>query len=547
MIGQEDNSVAKEIIDRNDQLKSQKQTRTEELALIASLYRPNRVGFDGKSRNHSNLQKLYNSSTLQNAQQAAASQYSTLANPANRWFRATTPDPDLREQREVREWHDIVTNRMLASFRPAVSNFYQAAVPWVGDCSILGTGFLVEDEGTGRLRILDRCINPVDANFAVSAEGFADELIVPMSLSPVQAARLYGYESLPEKIQEILNKGGQQMHTQTHTYLQAYQPNDEYTPDALGKSGQKFLSTHVCVDHKAVVRQKGTYEQSFAIPRWDADDYDDPWGRGLGYLNLASAMKLQIQEQQNQQAGALAARPPLATPGARAAKGWALAPGKFLHGGTTHQGQQLVRPIFTFNGLPITLDMAQQSIDEVEKGWASAMLSLQSRTGLDRLEVIERQEERLRLHAPNIGRMQSEGIAILLERRFSLLWRAGQLPPPPEVLRNQPLDMEYTSVAALAQKAQEGLAVSRILVDTSELAKAHPDPEGVWDAVDTDYAQKVLVEARGAPELVMRSVEDIAARRQARAEQAQQAAALQAAQQGVDIAAGAAAIEDAAQ
>ena len=175
------------------------------------------------------------------------------------------------------------------------------------------------------------------------------------------------------------------------------------------------------------------------------------------------------------------------------------------------------------------------------------MLSLQSRTGLDRLEVIERQEERLRLHAPNIGRMQSEGIAILLERRFSLLWRARQLPPPPEVLRNQPLDMEYTSVAALAQKAQEGLAVSRILVDTAELASAHPDPEGVWDAVDTDYAQKVLVEARGAPERVMRSVEDIAARRQARAEQAQQAAALQAAQQGVDIAAGAAAIEDAAQ
>ncbi|MEO0385863.1 MAG: hypothetical protein AAF234_20195, partial [Pseudomonadota bacterium] len=96
--------------------------------------------------------------------------------------------------------------------------------------------------------------------------------------------------------------------------------------------------------------------------------------------------------------------------------------------------------------------------------------------------------------------------------------------------------IEYTSVAALAQKAQEGLAVSRVLVDTSELAKVHPDPETVWDAVDTDYAQKALVEARGAPERMMRSVDDIAARREARAQERQQANALAAAQQGADIA-----------
>ncbi|MEL6886893.1 MAG: portal protein [Pseudomonadota bacterium] len=546
MIGEEGSSVAKAIIDRNEQLKAQKETRTKELALIASLYRPQRVGFDGKSRTHSNLSQLYNSATLQNAHQAGASMYSTLANPVNKWFKATTPDPELRDVREVREWHDVVTNRMLASCRPAVSNFYQAAVPWVQDCSILGTGFMVEDEGQGRLRIHDKCVNPVDAVFSVDAVGFADELIIPNMLTPIQAARFYGMDNLPEKVREMATQNDTRANTERHLYLQAYQPNDEHTPGHLGRRGQPFLSTHVCVDHKAVVRQAGTYDQSFAVPRWDADDFEDPWGRGLGYQNLASAIKLQVQEKQNQQAGGLAARPPIGTPGKRAAQGFKLAPGEFLHGAVTHTGQQLARPIFTFNGLPVTLDMARQSIEEVEKGWASAMMALQGRTGLDRLEIIERQEERLRLQAPYMGRMQAEGIAIILERRFGLLWRAGQIPPPPQILAGQPMDIEYTSVAALAQRAQDGLAVSRVLNDTAELASAHPDPESVWDAVDTDYAQKVLVEARGAPERTLRSADDIAARREARAQQAQAAAAMEMAQQGVDIAGGLAGMEEGA-
>ncbi|MDW3181767.1 portal protein [Roseobacter sp.] len=544
MIGEEDNSVAKEVIDRYEQLKAQKQPRVREFDLVAKLYRPSRVGFDGQSKDHSNLDQLYNSATLQNASQASASHYSTLANPANKWFKVTTPDPELREVREVKEWHDIVTRRMLASFRPAVSNFYSAAVPWLADTSILGTGFMVEDESQGRYRILDRCISPVKAVFGVGPDGMTDELGVPMTFTPVQAAREYGYDNLPKKVQEIIDANGAAMRTTTHTYLQMYQPNDEYTPGYLGRRGQKFLSTHVCIDAKAVVRQKGTYEQSFAVPRWDVDDEsDDPWGRGLGFQNLASAIKLQIQEQQNQQAGGLAARPPIGTPGQRAARGMKMAPGKFLHGAVSHTGQQLVKPIFTFNGLPVTLDMAKQTIEEVENGWLSALMTLQGRTGLNNLEVIERQEERLRLSAPYLGRAQTEGIAVILDRRFSLLWRAGQIPPPPAVLQGQPMDIEYTSVAALAQRAQDGVAVSRVLQDTAALAQTHPDPESVWDAVDTDYAQKVLVEARGAPEKVMRSPEDVAARRDARAQQQAAAEAAEAAQQGVDIAGGLAALE----
>ena len=534
MIGQEDTSVAKHVIDRFEELKQLRNRKTDELTMVSRLFRPQRNGFNGAKPGDWNLHQLFNSSTLQNAGNFTASLYTTLCSPGNKWMQATTPDADLAEFRDVKVWMDVVTRRMLASFMPALSSFYNAAVSWAADVPILGTGAMVSDMGQGRKKFTDRCLDPSTFVFDVDADNMPNELIVERMLTPVQAARFYGADALPEKIRDKAASGKAD---EKHPYLQAYQLNDEFNPSMIGRRGMEFLSTHVCVEGKCVVRQGGVHEQNFAIPRWDGDDV---WGTSLGYLNLASAVKLQIQERDNSQASALAARPPIGTTGTSSAKRMAkLAPGKHMHGAISYSGQQLMKPIFTMNGLPITVDMARMSKEEVEQGWHAQLLTLVGRTGLGNLEVMERMEERLRLQAPFLGRMQTEGLAPILERRFAMLYRAGQLPPPPKELKGQPLEMKFTSVAAMAQKAQEGVAVSRILEDTAKLAATQPDPKSaaeVWDVIDTDYAQQVLREARGADTRVHRSKEAIEARRQARdqAEQAQQAMA--AAQAGGGIA-----------
>ncbi|WP_226779009.1 portal protein [Oceaniglobus trochenteri] len=540
MFGQ-DSALARHIIDRFEELKTERNRRAEELDMIARLYQPQRQGFRGESRDQWNLHKLFNSTTLVSASNATASLYSTLCNPANRWFQATSGDDDLDQFHSVAAWNDIVTRRMLASFRPSVSNFYQSAVSWTADDVILGTGIMVSDEApqsrSGR-RIIDTCVSPADAVFGVDAWGISDELIVERRLDPVQAARFYGAENLPEAIREKAVAGKRDVKT---SYLQAMQPNDAYTPGKLGVKGKPYVSTHVCVEGRAVTRQGGQSEQSFAIARWMVDGQES-WGRGLGYLNLASGTKLQAQERDNLQAGALAARPPIGTTGSKASRRDAqLAPGKFLHGAVSYTGQQLVRPIFTHQGLPVTIDMVRATKEEVENGWHAALLSLVGRTGLGNLEVIERMEERLRLQAPYLGRMQTEGLAPVLERRFSILWRAGQIPPPPQEMKGKPLEMRFTSVAAMAQKAQEGVAVSRLLEDASKLAAVHPDPQSVWDNVDEDGAIQVLAEARGVPAGALRSIEDRKALREGRAKAQQAEQAMAVAQQGASIAKDAAA------
>ncbi|MES2667921.1 MAG: portal protein [Pseudomonadota bacterium] len=536
-IGAENSSLAKMIFTRHEELKQDRNHRAPELDAVARIYRPQRTGFRASTerRDDWNLHELFNSRTLTSAGNMSASLYSTLCNPANDWFQATTPDPEAAEYHENKAWLDIVSRRMLMSFGPGMSNFYSSAVSWTADCVALGTGFIVSDEGRGRKRLIDSCISPADAVFAVDADGMADELITERWLTPVQAARFYGIDALPPKLRERAVQGKADQRTR---FIQAMQPNDDFVPGRFDAKGKPFVSSHISEDGMAVVRQGGTYEQSFAIPRWDVDG-SNPWGRGLGYLNLASGRKLQAQARDNLTAGALMAKPPIGTVGTKAMRdGAKIAPGQFLHGAISHTGQKLMQPIMVNNGLPITADMERQAIEEVENGWHAQLLTLVGRTGLGNLEVIEREEERLRLQAPYLGRMQSEGLTMVAERRFGLMFRAGQFPPPPRSMQGQPLEIRYTSVAALAQKASDGVATARLLQDTYALAGAQPTPEAameVWDNIDKDNAMAVLAEARGAPARVTRSPDDREAIRAARAQQMQIQQAMAMAEQAAGI------------
>lgn len=539
-IGSEGSALARQIFDRYEELKSDRNSRAHELDAVARIYRPQRVGFNAVSadgtRQNWDLHELFSSATLVAAGNLTASLYSTLCNQANDWFQATTLDRDLAEWHTVKEWLDIVSRRMLASFSPGVSNFYSSAVPWLADVPVLGTGIMVSDEGRGgRRRLIDTCLSPTNVVFGVDEDGMANELIAERWLTPVQAARFYGPEALPPKTRDKAANGKA---AERSRYLQAIQLNDDFTPGRLGTRSMEFVSTHVAEEGMAVTRQGGVREQSFYIPRWDVTDAN-PWGRGLGWLTLASGRKLQAITKDNLQAGALAARPPIGTTGTRAVKeGMKIAPGAWLHGAVSHTGQQLMRPITTHNGLPISAEQERQAKEEVETAWHAQLLALVGRTGLGPLEVIERQEERLRLQAPYLGRTQTEGLAFLLERRFGLLFRAGQFPPPPREMARQPLEIRFTSVAALAQRAQEGVAAARLLEDTYKLAGAQGDHAAVaevWDNVDTDRTLGILAEARGAPTQMLRSPEARAERRAQREAQAQAAQMMAMAQQGAAI------------
>ena len=151
------------------------------------------------------------------------------------------------------------------------------------------------------------------------------------------------------------------------------------------------------------------------------------------------------------------------------------------------------------------------------------MLSNIDKSGMTATEVAERHEEKLLMLGPVIERLDNEGLNPLVDNAFDELNRAGALPPPPQELHGQDLQVVYTSVLAQAQRAVATNGIDRFVGNLGQIATFAP---GVLDKFNSDEWADAYSDMLGvAPELI-RGGPDVAIIRQQRA-QAQQAQAQQ--------------------
>jgi hypothetical protein len=140
-------------------------------------------------------------------------------------------------------------------------------------------------------------------------------------------------------------------------------------------------------------------------------------------------------------------------------------------------------------------------------------------------QTLQMQEERLRMLGPVLGRLQSELLQPLISRTFELLLSQGVLPPAPDELQGQDIDIEYVSPLAKAQKIGDLQNLVRGVEIMTSLAEVIP---GITDYIDNDGLVQYLVEITGMPARVIRSDDEVAAMRK---EQQEAAAAQQSQEQ----------------
>jgi hypothetical protein len=138
-------------------------------------------------------------------------------------------------------------------------------------------------------------------------------------------------------------------------------------------------------------------------------------------------------------------------------------------------------------------------------------------------EVMQRNEEKMRLLAPVLGRLQSEMLMPLINRTFNILLRKGILPTAPESLQGQTIDIEYVSPLARSQKQGDVQAILRTLEIITPMAQMSP----VMDFIDSDKMVSHLASVLGVPSKVIRSVDEVQNLRKQRAAAEQQAAQAQ--------------------
>ena len=128
-------------------------------------------------------------------------------------------------------------------------------------------------------------------------------------------------------------------------------------------------------------------------------------------------------------------------------------------------------------------------------------------------EVVQRQEERMRVIGPVLGRLMNEMLRPLIDRVFSLMLRNGMLATPPEVLQGMDVDIEYVSPLARAQKSTSLNSTMKALEVLLPLAQALP----VVDHLDPDGLVRHVTEALGVPKTALKSQREVNEAREQRA------------------------------
>jgi hypothetical protein len=492
---------------------------------IARLMRPGRGGFRTGDPGGRTIDKPLSSAPIHANDNFAAGLYGTLTNPANRWFGFRTNNTDLNAWHEGRTWLDHVTDRVLASFGPSVSPFYSAAIQTFGDLSSFGNAVQYDEVDQAERKILDLALSLAEVVWEIDGYGRVVEIVRRFMLTPAQAMSLFKGKDLPAKIVELAEKGD----TAKHAFYHHAFKNAEWRPFyKLGVKGKPWLSRYCCEVEGCVISEAGYMEMPFFVPRWQVDA-GQTCGLGPGFTALPSARILQRMEDATVRAAQRAADPTLLAPDRQDFPlNGRIRPGEVVYGAVDPvRGNALLQPLQMAGGLNLTLQERQAKLEEVRDAFHYTLMQLAGRTGMTATEVMAITEERQRLWAPHQGRVQEEFLAPKIARRFALLWRAGQIRPPPKEMEGAELRVEYDSAAAAAQRSVEGNATLRVLQDITPLASISPDAAArLGDRLDTDGLLETLMDARGAPARILRSrdaADELAGNRQQMQQAAQMA------------------------
>jgi hypothetical protein len=297
-------------------------------------------------------------------------------------------------------------------------------------------------------------------------------------------------------------------------FLHAVVPNADWEPARADARGMRWRSVTIAVDEKRVVAEGGYHEFPFMVPRWSTAARQ-VYGDSPAQLALADIRMLNMMSRITIEAAQKTVDPPLLAADERGLRGLRTQPGGIIYGGIDSQGRARYQPLGVDARVDLGLEMADQRRAAIRDAFYFSLLLMVESPNATATEVLAREQEKLRLMGPHLGRIESEFLDPCIDRVFAVLMRNGSLPPPPPAVLAAPgLKVEYVSPLARAQKAAEGEAIVRAFQAMGPLMLAAP---ATIDNFDTDAVARALADAYGMPARTLRDGAAVAALRAARA------------------------------
>lgn len=458
----------------------------------------------------------------------------SLLTPRNMvWHHLEADNEYVMKDRASRLWFESTTKAMFKMRYAPIGNFASQNNQVFQGLGAFGTAPMFVDQACDEdgnlLRSTRYKAIPLGEAFLMeNHQGLVNGIIRWFRMTARQCKTKWPNKPLPPQLQTAYDVGSQT----PFNFLHHVVPNRERDPERLDAKGMKFASTYVCIEGKCIMQEGGYKTFPVSASRYEQAP-GEVYGRSPAMMVLPALKTLNAEKRIFLKAGHRAADPVLLTYDDGIVD-FSLKPGAMNKGGVNEKGQPLVHALQS-GDLQITKEMMDEEKALINDAFLVSLFQILTETPqMTATEVIERTNEKGILIAPSMGRQGSEYLGVMIPRELDLMSQMGLLEPMPPRLRDAwkakqfAFHVRYTSPLSRAMEAQEAAGFIRSLETTKELVAVTQDPS-LLDVYDMDVATPAMARIQGTPESWMSSPQQIAAKRQQRADAAARQEKIQAA------------------
>ena len=497
------------LIKRFDSLKSRRDNWDTHYQELADYMLPRKADIVKKrSRGEKRMELIYDGTALQSIDLMAAFLHGMLTSGASPWFHLDIKDESLNRDDEVREWLQDTSMRMMQAFQR--SNFETEIHEAYVDLVVFGTACMFCEMDRDKLRFSTRHIS----EYYVSEYqyGMVNTVFRMYKSTAAQAVERFGFDNVGNFIQKKFEKTPDEEVEILHAVL----PRLARDVTKQDNMNMPYMSVYVCKHSGMIIKEGGFEELPYVVPRF-LKATGEVMGRSPAMTALPDVKMLNLMSKTIIQAAQKQIDPPLLVPDDGFLLPIRTQPGglNFFRAGT----RETITPLNTGANIPIGLNMEEQRRAAIRQAFYVDQILTAGSAQMTATEVIQRQEERMRVIGPVLGRLMNELLRPLIDRVFALMLRNDMLARPPEMLQGLDIDIEYVSPLARAQKSSSLNNTMRALEILLPLAQSLP----VGDHIDSDGLVRHVTDSLGVPKTTLKSQREVDETRQARAQAEQEA------------------------
>jgi hypothetical protein len=469
--------------------------------------------------------RVYDNTINSAANRLAAGLESLIIPQSEKWHGLSTAAMNDEETDEEKEWAEGLRDFLFSLRYSANSNFVPATQACLRNVVRYGPAYLYAEEGFGGTLVHYASIPVVEGYLGRNRWGVADTFHRKYERTARQAAQLFGYDKLPAKIKMLVDDPAKS--EEKICLIQCIKPRDERKMYNIGGTTDyldtEFVSYHVIEEEAEIVKESGfrTFPVScFNWRRYEGDTYGiSPTIEALTTVREINAVRrsgLRALQQITDPSTASKANLDYVP---------VLNPGENYPGLIDENGRPMIQPINTGQNPTYAFDYAAGRAEEIrDMMFVNLFQTLVQNPQMTATEALIRQEEKGALLGPS-GSIIQAGFASNLDRELSILEAKGLyeadsrfLPPPS--LAGKTVRPTFTGPLDILRRAAESRDADTVVMAAVQYAGAAQDPD-ILDNIDGDEYIRIKKEASRAPQRLLRSQDEVLAKREARAQAAQ--------------------------